>query len=76
MPRSRSFAKLPSWIPNPETQYNLGMELKSGGDLVGAIAAFRAAVALKPDMEKAHYSLSIALRAQARQVLHKKKWRI
>src|SRR5260370_38346863 len=40
------------------------MELKSGGDTAGAIAAFRRAIELKPDFEKAHYNLGIALRAQ------------
>ena len=49
---------------DPEAQYNLGMELKSGGDTAGAIAAFRRAIELKPDFEKAHYNLGIALRAQ------------
>ena len=40
------------------------MELKAEGDIAGAIAAFRRAIELKPDFEKAHYSLGIALRAQ------------
>ena len=40
------------------------MELKAGGDITGAIAAFRRAIALKPDFEKAHYGLGIALRTQ------------
>ena len=40
------------------------MELKSGGDVAGAIAAFRRAIELKPDFEKAHYNLGMALRAQ------------
>ena len=33
-------------------------------DAAGAIAAFRKAIELKPELEKAHYSLSILLRAQ------------
>ena len=42
------------------------MELKAGGDLAGAIAAFRQAIEVKPDFEKAHYNLGIALRAQGK----------
>ena len=47
-------------------QSNLGMELKAQGDLTGAIAAFRRAIELKPDFEKARYNLGIALRAQGK----------
>ena len=42
------------------------MELKAGGDTAGAIAAFQRAIELKPDFEKAHYNLGIALRAQGK----------
>ena len=47
-----------------DAQYNLGRELKAGGDTAGAIAAFRRAIELKPDLEQAHYNLALALRSQ------------
>ena len=37
------------------------MELKATGDNAGAVAAYRKAIELKPDLEKAHYALGIAL---------------
>src|SRR5881398_2034235 len=49
---------------DPTAQYNLGKELKAGGDTADAIAAFQRAIELKPDFEEAHYSLGIALREQ------------
>ena len=47
-------------MPNTTSAWNL----KPDGDIPGAIAAFRKAIELKPDFEKAHYSLGIALRSQ------------
>src|SRR5437667_10841731 len=47
-----------------EAQYDLGRELRAGGDAAGAIAAFRRAIELKPDFEQAHYNLGLALRTQ------------
>ena len=65
--RSHSFARLSRSIPRiPRHRYDLGMELKAGGDTTGAIAAFQRAIELKPDFEKAHYDLGIALRAQGK----------
>ena len=59
------FRKAVAIDPNdPETQYDLGMELKASGNNPGAIAAYQRAIALKPDLEKAHYALGIALRSQ------------
>src|SRR5206468_8040589 len=49
---------------DPESQYDLGRELKAGGDNAGAIAAYRRAIELKPDFEQAHYNLGLALRSQ------------
>src|SRR5262249_61362403 len=58
---------------DPETQYDLGMELKSAHDLPGAIASFQRAIALKPDFEQAHYNLGIALHAQGQTDAGKKE---
>ena len=49
---------------DPESQYDLGRELKADGDNAGAIAAYRRAIELKPDFEQAHYNLGLALRSQ------------
>src|SRR5207302_3390684 len=46
---------------------------KAGADIPGAIAAFRRAIELKPDFEKAHYNLGIALRAQGQTSAAKKE---
>src|SRR6202011_4257357 len=72
---------------DPEAQYHLGMELKTGGDLAGAITAFQRAIEVKPDFEQAHYNLGIALRAQGKtdagqkeldeiSGLHEFRWRL
>ena len=44
----------------PEAHYNLGASLKKQGDLIGAIASYKAALNLKPDYPKAHYNLGNA----------------
>jgi len=49
------------------------MELTADGNTAGAIAAFRRAIELKPDFEKAHYNLGIALRAQGETSAAKKE---
>lgn len=49
-------------LPYPELQYNRGNALHDRGDIEGAIAKYRSALALKPDFAQAHYNLGIALK--------------
>jgi len=44
--------------------YNLGVELYKKGDLDGAIAEYRIAIRLNPNLPNAHYHLGIALMDQ------------
>ena len=52
---------------DPEAWYHLGLARKSQGKITEAIEAFRQPLRLKPDFEKAHYNLGIALRVAGRQ---------
>ena len=64
MKELRSAAKLD---PNDaEVAYRLGMAFKAMKDDAAAVAAFRRALELRPDFERARYNLGITLKAQGR----------
>lgn len=51
---------------NPRYLLNLGNALKNQGELDDAIAAFRKAIVIKPDLAEAHFNLGSALSDQGR----------
>ena len=62
-----AFQKVAELSPNDaEAHYNLGVVLKSLGQLDNAVASYRRAVALKPDYAEAHSNLGNTLKDMGR----------
>jgi len=58
-----AFQKAAKLMPDDaEAHFNLGVVLKSSGQLANAVASYRRAVELKPDFAEAHSNLGNALR--------------
>jgi protein O-GlcNAc transferase len=54
------FRQILTYEPSPEAHFNLGKILKDAGRLDEAAAAYRAAIAIRPDLVEAHNNLGTA----------------
>ena len=56
------FQQILTYEPSPEAHFNLGKTLKDAGRLDEAAAAYRAAIAIRPDLVEAYNNLGTALK--------------